>query len=126
VDRGAILAFEIELTVMSGVEDGLHLNYTEANGDGHLTDERWSLSIGRKEDCDVCLRFDNYVSRQHAYLYWENNRWWLQDHDSANGTFIEQSDAIEARVIGTIQITPGQLFRVGHTWLRIEDGEANG
>jgi pSer/pThr/pTyr-binding forkhead associated (FHA) protein len=49
--------------------------------------------------------------------------WWLVDQNSRNGTFIEEG-ANEARVSGAIPVTPGQLFRVGHTWLRIQPESA--
>jgi pSer/pThr/pTyr-binding forkhead associated (FHA) protein len=39
----------------------------------------------------------------------------LEDAQSTNGTFIDD-DKIEGRV----EILPGQLFRVGRTWLRVE------
>jgi pSer/pThr/pTyr-binding forkhead associated (FHA) protein len=108
--------------IMSGVEDGLRLTYTSDNGDGQwdAAQEQWKISIGRREDSDICLRNDTFISRQHAYICWENGHWWLQDCNSTNGTFLEDSDA-DARVRGTIPLVSGQLFRVGHTWMRIED-----
>jgi pSer/pThr/pTyr-binding forkhead associated (FHA) protein len=107
---------------MSGVEDGLRLNYSPDNGDGKHEAAKWMVSVGRREDSDVCLRNDTFVSRQHAHIYWEENRWWLQDINSTNGTFIENGEN-DARVKGTIPISPGQLFRIGHTWMRIEANE---
>ncbi len=106
--------------MMSGVEDGLQLNYSSENGDGQLSDDgKWLISIGRREDSDICLRNDTYVSRLHAYLYWQAERWWLQDLDSTNGTFLEHSET-DAQVKGAIPIDPSTLFRIGHTWMRID------
>ena len=107
---------------MSGVEDGLRLSYDLENGDGQLDKEgdAWKISIGRREDSDICLRNDTFVSRLHAFIKWEDKRWWLEDCDSTNGTFIENSDS-DARVKGTIPVEPGQFFRTGHTWMRIEE-----
>jgi pSer/pThr/pTyr-binding forkhead associated (FHA) protein len=114
------LSLRLTVTIMSGVEDGLQLNYSVENGDGQTgDDEKWLISVGRREDSDICLRNDTYVSRLHAYLYWQNNRWWLEDLNSTNGTFLEHQET-EARVRGTIPIDPGVLFRIGHTWMRIE------
>jgi pSer/pThr/pTyr-binding forkhead associated (FHA) protein len=110
----------VDVMVMSGVDDGLVLNFAAENGDGRMTDEKWIISIGRREDSDICLRNDTYMSRQHAFLYWEDNRWWLEDCRSTNGTFIEEPDS-DAAVQGIIPIEPGQLFRVGRTWLRIQE-----
>ncbi len=116
------MILRLEITLMSGVDDGLHFNHSTENGDGQLDDQRWTISIGRREDSDICLRHDIYVSRQHALIYWDGHRWWLQDCNSTNGTFIESRGADE-RVSGTIPINPGELFRVGRTWMRIEPTE---
>jgi pSer/pThr/pTyr-binding forkhead associated (FHA) protein len=114
---------KVSVTIMSGVEDGLQLDYYAENGDGQRTDTGWAITIGRREDSDVCLRNDVYVSRQHAYIRWQDNRWWLEDCESRNGTFIESKDDNDTRVTGTIPISPGELFRVGRTWMRIETDE---
>ncbi|MCA0452958.1 MAG: FHA domain-containing protein [Chloroflexi bacterium] len=113
---------QLVLMIMSGVEDGLRLSYSIDNGDGQFVEaqNRWQISIGRKEDSDLCLRNDSFISRQHAYIYWESERWWLEDCESTNGTFVEHADS-DARVKGAIPIEVNQLFRVGHTWMRIEE-----
>lgn len=112
----------LELMIMSGVEDGLRLSYTDENGDGQFNDDKtiWKISIGRKEDSDICLRNDSFISRQHAYICREQDQWWLEDCESTNGTYVEHADS-DARVTGVIPIEPNQLFRVGHTWMRIEE-----
>jgi pSer/pThr/pTyr-binding forkhead associated (FHA) protein len=118
---------KLEIMIMSGVHDGLWLTYNSDNGDGEFnaTDNKWKLSIGRQEESDVCLRNDTFVSRKHAYLYWENGRWWLEDCQSTNGTFVENGDN-DARITTALPIKPGDLFRIGHTWMRIQPaGEEN-
>lgn len=112
----------LEVVIMSGVEDGLRLTYSQDNGDGEVIEsaQAWRLSIGRRDESDICLRHDTFVSRKHAYIRWEQARWWLEDGESTNGTYVDLNDT-EARITGTIPLEPGQLFRVGHTWLRIED-----
>jgi pSer/pThr/pTyr-binding forkhead associated (FHA) protein len=104
------LGVRLTVSIMSGVEDGLQLNYSTENGDGQITDDKWVISIGRREDSDICLRNDTFVSR------------WLEDLGSTNGTYLEHEET-EARVKGTIPIDPGFLFRIGHTWMRIEPDE---
>jgi pSer/pThr/pTyr-binding forkhead associated (FHA) protein len=44
-----------------------------------------SLVMGRRESCDIVLRFGN-VSGQHCQLQLENGYWILQDLNSQNGT----------------------------------------
>lgn len=114
------MELKLDVMVMSGVDDGLLLNFSTVNADGKLSDNRWVLSIGRREDSDICLRNDTYVSRQHAFLQWEQDRWWLEDSKSRNGTYVEDMDG-DAAVSGIVPLNPGQLFRVGRTWLRIQE-----
>src|SRR5690606_2913792 len=75
-----------------------------------------------KDDNDLCLRNDTFVSRNHANLIWRDAGWWLEDKDSTNGTFLENNNDffIDERVRGSVPIELGQLFRVGRTWLRIQ------
>ncbi|MDH5429875.1 MAG: FHA domain-containing protein [Nitrospirota bacterium] len=47
-----------------------------------------SFRIGRSEDCEVrCV--NRSVSRVHVDVLFENGQWWVQDHQSRNGTFVE-------------------------------------
>jgi pSer/pThr/pTyr-binding forkhead associated (FHA) protein len=108
----------ITIAVMSGVEDGSELALTNSSS-GSTTPEGWTISVGRREENDVCLRNDTYISRYHALIHYRDAAWWLEDCNSKNGTFIEDADD-DARVIGTIAIEPGQFFRVGRTWLRLQ------
>jgi adenylate cyclase len=43
------------------------------------------LLIGRRESCDVVLRFSN-VSAHHCQLFIENGYWYVKDLESRNGT----------------------------------------
>lgn len=108
--------------VMSGVEDGTIFNYSAAQDDGAVAQDQWTLTIGRRDENDVCLRNDTYVSRQHAKIHWRDDHWWLEDCDSTNGTFISTDEDFfeDQPVKGHIYLEEGQLFRVGRTWLRIE------
>ncbi len=112
----------LDVMIMSGVEDGALLKFAAANGDGTVSDDQWTVSVGRRDDNDICLRNDTYVSREHASLHWKENRWWLEDRDSTNGTFTENADNFfdDIRVKGIIPIEVGQIFRIGRTWLRIQ------
>ncbi len=105
--------------IMSGVEDGTQFDCSQESGDGRIEGQRWILQIGRREDCDICLRHDPFVSRQHAEIYWHDGRWWLHDQNSTNGTFIESSDG-DTRISGAVPLHMGALFRTGRTWLCIK------
>jgi membrane-bound lytic murein transglycosylase D len=43
--------------------------------------------IGRVEECEVCI-VNDYVSRIHAEVVFENGAWWVHDLKSSNGIFI--------------------------------------
>jgi pSer/pThr/pTyr-binding forkhead associated (FHA) protein len=105
--------------IMSGVDDGKLLSFAMDEGDGLEAGGGWVLSVGRRDDNDICLRHDTYSSRYHARLHHQGELWLLEDCNSKNGTFIEATTDDE-RVTGTIVIRPGQLFRIGRTWLRIQ------
>jgi pSer/pThr/pTyr-binding forkhead associated (FHA) protein len=117
----SVLERKLEVMIMSGVDDGMRLTFSADSGEGQVSSDgrRWTVSIGRVDENDICLKNDTFVSRQHGFIVWEDNRWWLQDCDSTNGTFLDSDDG-EARVTGTIPINPGVMFRIGHTWMRIQ------
>jgi len=110
--------------IMSGVEDGSKQKF-HSDDDGKMQQGKWILSIGRKDDNDICLNHDTFASRHHANLYLHNGEWKLEDLHSRNGTFIENSqDAFsDTRVQTIVDLQSGQLFRVGRTWLRIQVSE---
>jgi pSer/pThr/pTyr-binding forkhead associated (FHA) protein len=110
---------QVDIMVMSGVEDGLVMSFSTANGDGAIEDDKWVLTLGRRDDNDLCLRNDTFASRYHARLHLRGDGWLLEDLNSKNGTFIEEHDE-DARVSGTLELAAAQLFRVGRTWLRIQ------
>lgn len=113
---------KINIMIMSGVEDGTLLEFATANNDGEAADDKWTLTIGRRDENDICLRNDTYISRKHAKLHWKNKLWWLEDLNSTNGTFVENPDNFfdDRAVKGFIKLKDNQVFRVGRTWLRIQ------
>ena len=99
-----------ELMIMSGPEDGMsvYLALPKQGGEAYL--------IGRREDCDVVLPYDSQISRQHARLFQKDNQWCLQDLGSRNGTYVGKQ-----KIEGVASIVLGQMFRIGRTWLRLQD-----
>ncbi|MCU0511347.1 MAG: FHA domain-containing protein [Anaerolineae bacterium] len=117
---------EISITFMSGPLDGKTLTFEQPE-----PGKQRIITIGRREGCDVLMKFDNQVSRLHARLGCTARavtasdsmtspmllNFWLEDGGSRNGTFVEkETDPLEGRV----QLRPGTLFRVGRTWLRLD------
>jgi predicted component of type VI protein secretion system len=58
---------------------------------------RPSLIMGRRESCDICLRFGN-VSGQHCQLTLDNGYWFIQDLNSQNGTRVNGHRIVRKRL----------------------------
>lgn len=114
----------IAVRMMSGPQDGLLVSLHLPVGAQEV-----SWTIGRSEDCDVALPYDTQVSRTHARLHYQSSDetivegssdlsfgLHLEDVGSRNGTTLEERRIRDERVA----LTPGQLFRVGRTWLTVE------
>jgi pSer/pThr/pTyr-binding forkhead associated (FHA) protein len=65
-----------------------------------LDGARASLSVGRDDDCDVCLGWDERVSRLHARLERGGGSWTVSDAGlSRNGTFVNGERVTGHRVL---------------------------
>jgi hypothetical protein len=70
---------------------------------------------------DIDCELDSGCSRRHAMLSTDGNRWWIEDLDSANGTFVgAAAGPLPAMPIpqGRVELNPGQRIYVG-AWTRI-------
>ena len=70
---------------------------------------------------DIDCELDSGCSRRHAMLTTDGNRWWIEDLDSANGTFVgAAAGPLPAMPIpqGRVELNPGQRIYVG-AWTRI-------
>lgn len=103
--------------IMSGPDDGRIVTLSPRSGHGRLDDSKvWTLTFGRREECDVSIPFDTQVSRQHATLtVTPDGGLWLKDSGSLNGTFVRN-----VRIKEVTPVERGQLFRLGRTWMRIQ------
>jgi pSer/pThr/pTyr-binding forkhead associated (FHA) protein len=115
---------EIRISLMSGPQDGLQHRFPLARSGKEVV-----LSIGRNEDCDIPLAYDSQVSRSHAQLICvvnddtmieasQHQRLTIDlvDVGSRNGTLVRDRRLFGERV----EIEPGELFRVGRTWMRVD------
>ncbi len=65
-----------------------------------------SFTIGRDETCGI--QFDEeIVSRFHARVLAENGKWWIEDSDSTNGTYLNNQK------ISRIELTPDLKIEFG-------------
>jgi pSer/pThr/pTyr-binding forkhead associated (FHA) protein len=84
------------------------------------TNERYTLSgpsvnMGRAPENEVILPDDGYASANHARIFWDQGRWWLEDLMSSNGTTVN-----DQLITGPWQLAPGNVIKVGRTNFRIE------
>jgi membrane-bound lytic murein transglycosylase D len=56
--------------------------------------------IGRTNECEVCINND-YVSRVHAEVVFENGQWQIRDLNSSNGVFVD-GQRVESATISQI------------------------
>jgi len=57
--------------------------------------------IGRQDDCGLCLA-DDLVSRQHAEVVCEGQRWTLRDLGSTNGTLVNGTPITSVEITGAL------------------------
>jgi membrane-bound lytic murein transglycosylase D len=62
--------------------------------------------IGRVDDCEVCIP-NEYVSRNHAHVTFNNGQWTLRDLNSSNGIYVGEERVTEVTVLGTTTIRLG-------------------
>ncbi len=75
-----------------------------------------SVSVGRGEACDVLLSSPR-VSRLHATLQRRGERWWVVDHGSLNGTYVNDGRVTEA------PLAAGDRVRFGSTVMKHLSGD---
>jgi len=101
------------------------LNVTIGKGLGDRQTFRFRLSfrIGRLEECDVCIK-DDYVSRYHAEVIFEDNQWWVRDLGSANGVYLN------GQRVDRTPVTQATIIRLGiqgpEVLLQVEPTAAEG
>ena len=71
-------------------------------------------TLGRSESNTVMVD-DDFASARHAQILRENGRWWLEDHDSRNGTRLND-EVIAGRTV----LTEGDMVGIGRHNYRIE------
>ena len=82
------------------------------------------ITIGRLETCDIFYP-NALVSREHAFLHFENNLWFIVDANSKNGVFVNGRNVKQARLhVGDIIYIMGLFIIMGVGFISINN--ANG
>lgn len=122
VEQGWRLEGPVTVTLAEGGKSGsVHIETAFEQGDlppwATLTgtDNRNKLSVhhnravvGRSADADVTIPNPN-VSRRHALLWRESERFWIADLGSANGTLVNGEPVFEV-----VEIVPADLILFGN------------
>ena len=91
---------------------------TIEDGNGQTADrfsfDHGAYVIGRHEECDIVLPSSS-VSRQHARIFIDNGRCYVEDLGSANGVVVDGQRVIKQRDLGT-----ASQIRVGEFYLYLE------
>ena len=78
-----------------------------SSGDKLTVKSRWT-KIGREKDNDIVLRDDGFVSRYHAWITVEQERFWVEDLGSTNGTLLN-GQLLERREL----LASGDKIKIG-------------
>jgi adenylate cyclase len=78
-----------------------------AGGGDNIPLIREVLTIGRRETCDICLRFPN-ISGIHAELSFRNGYWYIKDRNSTNGIKVNGVRVVEKMLHPRDRITIGK------------------
>jgi pSer/pThr/pTyr-binding forkhead associated (FHA) protein len=98
---------QIIITIMSGAEDGRVFELEDT-----------SITIGRHPEDTVYLSHDNRVSRHHARITQEGDKYYIEDvgvkgEGSANGTYIADN-----RIDTKTAISSGEIILLGSVLIK--------
>lgn len=75
-----------------------------------------SARVGRGQENTIRLDADSTVSNRHATIDSRTDGLWVEDAGSTNGTFVNGARVTSARLL-----QPGDVIRIGHTDLLVEE-----
>ena len=104
-------AVHMVITILDGEQKGVVFKF-----------DKTPVTIGRHEDDDVYLIFDNTVSRHHARITEEGDSCFIEDAGpdgtgSTNGTYLNDEDE---RISAKTAIKSGDVARLGSTPVKFE------
>lgn len=97
------------LEFLGGPEDGRVIR---------LNGER--VTVGRREENDIVIQSDTALSRRHAFIYRQDNQFWIEDRKSSFGTWVEGE---RVPVETAAPLNNGHLIRLAYTTMLFHLGE---
>ena len=76
--------------------------------------------IGRSEEANIRIGYDQYCSRRHAKVYWDNNKCYVTDLESTNGTHVNGE-----KICGTVELNNNDIISLGGTELLVSISDAS-
>lgn len=72
------------------------------------------ILIGRSEEANIRIAYDQYCSRRHAKLYWDKDKCYVTDLESTNGTSVNGT-----KITGTVELNNNDIIALGGTELEV-------
>ncbi len=73
------------------------------------------LTVGRRESCDVCMRFPN-ISGLHCELSFKDGYWYIRDLNSTNGIKVNGTRVQEKALMPSDEVTIGKRkYQINYT-----------
>jgi pSer/pThr/pTyr-binding forkhead associated (FHA) protein len=85
----------------------VHGELVPTGGGDNIPLIREVLTIGRRDSCDICLRFHN-ISGQHAELSFRDGYWYIRDCNSTNGLKVNGVRVVTKMLLPKDKITIGK------------------
>lgn len=83
-------------------------------GHKYIVKSDLKVLIGRTDEADIRIGYDDFCSRKHALMYCENNVCLIEDLNSTNGTFINGK-----HINGKTELQDGDIIGLGETELLV-------
>lgn len=103
-----------ETELLTGKLPDSHIAVISYEHDGRLYDYQMKsdfINIGRDpETCHLVIPHDKYIGKYHAQIFKKNNKFYIVDMNSKNGTYIE-----DERIYSTIEIKNNSIIRLAST-----------
>ncbi len=69
-----------------------------------------SILIGRSEEANIRIAYDEFCSRKHALVFWDNDTCYIEDLNSTNGTCVNQ-----VPINGKSELNNHDVINLGNT-----------
>ena len=119
--------YNCSLYHLAGPDGGYYLYAEEVNKEAGIrhnysVEKYCHITIGRADDCGILIKND-YVSRHHAELMWDEKGWRIIDTNSTNGVFVNDNKAQDSLLrYGDSIFIMGLRIVVGFGFISINDG----